>query len=199
MSDITRRVLLGTAAAMAVTPAFAQEEIVIEDIVLGNPDAEVEIVEYASFTCPHCRTFHEGAFKQLKAEYIDTGKVKFVYREVFFDPFGLWAAIVARCAGPDKYMAVADMIYTQQSEWPVRDDPAATAANLKKIGLVAGMDPTTVDTCLEDRDFAVALVDNYRANAEKDGVNSTPTLIINGKKHGNLRFNELKELIDAEL
>lgn len=198
MNRISRRVLLGTAAAMAVTPSFAQDAIEIEDIIIGNPDAAVEVVEYASFTCPHCRSFHVDAFKQLKEEYIDTGKIKFVYREVFFDPFGLWAAIVARCAGPEKYMAVADMIYTQQNEWPVRDDPSATADNLKKIGLIAGLDGETIDACLADRELAVALVDNFRKNAEVDGVNSTPTLIINGKKHGNMRFAELAELIEAE-
>ena len=201
MTSITRRFLLSTATAMVALPSFAQEAntMEIEDIIVGDPNAPVEVIEYASFTCPHCRSFHEGPYKQMKADYIDTGKVKFVYREVIFDPFGLWAAIVARCAGPDRYMAVADMIYTEQSEWQVRNDPGATAANLTTIGKRAGMDEATINECLSDRDFAVALVDNYRANAEKDGVNSTPTLFINGRKHGNMRYDELAELIEAEL
>ena len=69
------------------------------EMSMGNPDADVTVIEYASFTCPHCRSFHEGAFKDLKKDYIDTGKINFIYREVYFDRFGLWAGMLARCGG----------------------------------------------------------------------------------------------------
>ncbi|MEM9716902.1 MAG: DsbA family protein [Pseudomonadota bacterium] len=196
---ITRRVLLGSALAATVTPVFGQDSAKVEDIVIGNPDASVEVIEYASFTCPHCRTFHEDTFKQLKADYIDTGKIKFVYREVFFDPYGLWAAMVARCAGPEKYMDIADRIYAQQSEWQVPSDPGLTADNLKQIGVEAGMDGAAIDRCLGDRDLSRSLVENYRANAERNGVDSTPTLIINGQKFGNLRYADLVAEIEKAM
>ena len=85
----------------------------IKEMFLGNPDAPLTFIEYASFTCPHCAAFHMGPFKQLKADFIDTGLIKFVNREVFFDRFGLWAAIVARCGDGDaqRYFGIADMLY----------------------------------------------------------------------------------------
>ncbi|MEO0344015.1 MAG: DsbA family protein [Pseudomonadota bacterium] len=214
MTSMTRRMMLASATAMTAAPLWAQsttEDSSTEgaaegismrfsgDIVLGNPDAEVTVVEYASFTCPHCRRFHEGPYKQLEAEYIDTGKIKFVYREVFFDPQGLWAAMLARCAGQDRYMMIADMIYAQQSEWPVRDDPGRTAANLKKMGLVAGMDGETVDACFADRPFAKSLVATYQENATADNINSTPSFVINGRTYGNMNYAELSGIIDDAL
>ncbi|MEO1562015.1 MAG: DsbA family protein [Pseudomonadota bacterium] len=204
MTQITRRFLLSAATAIIAAPAFAQsadtpELVEIEDIVIGADDAPVTVIEYASFTCPHCARFHEGPYKQLKEEFIDTGMVKFIYREVFFDREGLWAAMLARCAGPERYMSVADMIYEQQSTWPVRNDPAQTEANLKKIGLVAGLDQATLDACFTDRTYAMSLVENYRANAAQDGVNSTPTLVVNGRKYNNLPYEELKNIVERNM
>ena len=85
----------------------------VEDMSLGNSDASVTLIEYASFTCPHCASFHAGPYKQLKEEFIDTGKINFVYREVFFDRPGLWAAIVARCGdgAENRYFGIADLLY----------------------------------------------------------------------------------------
>ncbi|MEM0976370.1 MAG: DsbA family protein [Pseudomonadota bacterium] len=203
MNRISRRLVLGATSAFFAFPVFAQsivnEDGLVDDIVLGNPDAAVTIIEYASFTCPHCKRFHEGPFKQLKEEYIDTGKVKFIYREVFFDREGLWASMLARCAGPEKYMGIADMIYTEQRNWPVRDNPAQTEANLKKMGLVAGMEQETIDACFQDRALAQALVTTYQNNASQDGVNSTPTFIINGRQYGNMPYGELSQIIERRL
>ena len=171
----------------------------IVEMTMGPADAKVTIVEYASFTCPHCKRFHEGAFKQLKADYIDEGKVHFVYRDVYFDQLGLWASMVARCAGSDKFFGIADMVYTQQSDWIAGGDPVVASDNLRRIGKVAGLDPAQVNACLEDEDKAKALVSWFRANAEADDVDSTPTLIINGTKYGNLSYPDLKDVIDAQL
>ncbi len=87
----------------------------VPELVLGNPDAKVIVTEYASYTCPHCATFHAAVFKHLKADYIDTGKVKFVYREVYFDRYGLWASIIARCGGEMKYFGISEMLFDQQT------------------------------------------------------------------------------------
>ena len=193
----------------AVTPvdplgaANAQEAADVDtssivDMALGNPDAPVTVIEYASYTCPHCARFHEGAFKQLKTDYIDTGKINFVYREVYFDRYGLWASMIARCAGStDAFFGMSDLIYQGQSEWTRAGDPGAIVGELRKIGLLAGLDAETMEACLQDGEKAQTLVAWYQQNATEDGIESTPSFVINGQKYSNLSFAEMAEVIDA--
>ena len=171
----------------------------IPDMISGNPDATVEVIEYASFTCPHCATFHTGAYKKLKAEYIDTGKIKFIYREVYFDRFGLWASLIARCGGEEKFFGIADLIYADQEGWSRAGDPAAIVEELRKIGRLAGLDNETLEACLQDGDRAQSLVAWYQENAKADGIDSTPSFVINGKKHSNMSFEDMKVIIDEAL
>ncbi|GAB5434230.1 MAG: hypothetical protein EpisKO_36000 [Epibacterium sp.] len=105
----------------------------IMEMVQGAEDAPVTLIEYSSYTCPHCANFHADAYKKLKAEYIDTGKVKLVYREVYFDRFGLWASMVARCGGEEKFFGITDLIFKQQAEWTRAGGPAEMVEELKKI------------------------------------------------------------------
>ncbi|MFO6465314.1 DsbA family protein [Jannaschia sp. KMU-145] len=177
--------------------ARAQGSVEIEDITLGDANAPVKVVEYASYTCPHCAAFHEDTFKAFKRDYIDTGRAHFTYREVFFDRYGLWAAMVARCAGADRYFGVSDILYRTQNEWARAGDPAAVAAALKRVGAQAGLDAAAVDACLQDAEMAESLVAWYQANAERDGVRSTPSFLIDGEMHsGNLSLAQLGQLID---
>jgi len=185
-------------AQEATAPAVA-EAIVVPDMILGNKDAKVTLMEYASFTCPHCAQFHTDVFKPLKADYIDTGKIKFVYREVYFDRYGLWAAMVARCGGEMRYFGISDILLSTQDEWAATDDPAVAVENLKKIGRTAGMDDATISACLENGEMAQAMVTAYQTNAAADQVEGTPTLIINGVKHANMSYDALKVILDAEL
>lgn len=183
--------------------AAAEEEIdtsTVVEMTLGNADAKVTLTEYASFTCPHCARFHADQFKKLKRDYIDTGKVHFIYRDVYFDRYGLWAAMVARCGGPERFFGIADMIYDQQRDW-IGDgqDPVAIADRLRKIGKVAGLEEDQLESCLTDTTRAKTLVAWYQENAEADDVNSTPTLLINGKKYSNMSYEELKAKIDEAL
>lgn len=172
----------------------------IVEMTQGNPEAKVTVIEYASFTCPHCASFHDSQFKQLKAEYIDTGLVHFIYRDVYFDRFGLWASMVARCGGEERFFGISDMIYDQQREWiGTGQDPAAIAANLRKIGKVAGLGEDQLDACLNDNDKAKTLVAWYQQNAEADGIRSTPTLVINGTAYNNMSYDELKDILDEAL
>lgn len=187
------------AAALAQETAPAPAAVEVPDMVLGNPDAKVTLTEYASFTCPHCARFHQDVFKALKADYIDTGKIRFVYREVFFDRFGLWAAMVARCGGPTRYFGISALLYEGQDEWLVPSDQNATVENLRRIGKTAGMDDAQLDACLNDGEMAKAMVANFQEKSTADGIESTPTLIINGTKHSNMGYDELKALLDAEL
>ncbi len=194
-----------TAADLPMGAVNAQESADIDtsgiiEMTLGPDDAPVTVIEYASFTCPHCARFHENQLRQLKANYIDAGKVRFIYRDVFFDRYGLWASIVARCGGEDRFFGITDLIYAQQSDW-IGDgqDPVQIANNLRRIGKVAGLSEDRLDACLNDEDKAQALVAWYQAHAEADDIRSTPSLIINGQKHGNLSFDELSGIIDAIL
>ena len=186
-------------AANAQTTSGDVDTSSIPDMISGNPDATVEVIEYASFTCPHCATFHTGAYKKLKAEYIDTGKIKFIYREVYFDRFGLWASLVARCGGEDKFFGIADLVYADQAGWTRAGDPAAIVGELRKIGRLAGLDDEALEACLQDGDRAQALVAWYQENAEEDGIDSTPSFLINGKKYSNMSYENMKETIDAAL
>ena len=172
---------------------------IVEEMSLGNPDAAVTVVEYASFTCPHCANFHKGTFKDLKSDYIDTGKIHFIYREVYFDRLGLWAGMVARCGGSDRYFGLVDLIYDAQSEWTKGESPAAIADNLRRLGRTAGLSDAEVEACLQDADKAQALVAVYQKNAGADNVDSTPTFVINGKKHRNMPYDEFRAVIEEEL
>ncbi|WP_338100963.1 DsbA family protein [Roseovarius nubinhibens] len=185
--------------ATATTEEAEADENGIVEMVLGNEDAKVTVMEYASFTCPHCASFHENQFKQLKADYIDTGKIRFVYRDVYFDRYGLWAAMVARCEGPSKFFGISDLLYEQQREWMDPQDPVKTSENLRRLGRIAGLDGDKLTACLEDEDKARALVSWWQENSEADDISSTPTLLINGESHGNMNYADLKELIEAEL
>ena len=171
---------------------------IVTEMTMGNPDAAVTVIEYASFTCPHCRTFHEGAFKELKADYIDTGKINFVYREVYFDQPGLWAGMLARCGGEERYFGIADLIYQNQSTW-LAGDPATIANNLRRLGRTAGLSDDQINACLQDGDMAQAMVAAYQQNATADGIRSTPSFVFNGKLHSNLSYSEFSEFIDEAL
>ena len=213
---ITRRnaltlTALGLAASgMTLTPfdadgpfsaaARAQEAGAIPDVTLGDPDAPVKVVEYASFTCPHCAAFHADTFPTFKKDYIDSGKVFFTYREVYFDRYGLWASMIARCAGTDRFFGISDIVYDTQGEWARQGDPAQVADSLKRIGAQAGLSADQADACLQDGDQAQALVSWYEANAARDNVSSTPTFLVNGEAHsGSMSPAQMAALIDAEL
>lgn len=193
---------LFSALTIAVTlagPVRAQEAPVITDMVTGNLESTVTLVEYASFTCPHCANFHADVFKRIKPEYIDTGKIKFEYREVYFDRYGLWAAMLARCGGEMRYFGITDILFEKQREWAASDDPTVVVANLKAIGRSVGMEDAAMDVCLKDQAMAEALVAHFEENMTRDQVEGTPTFFINGVKHSNMSYEELKALLDAEL
>jgi len=184
-------------AQPAQTDAPATE--LLPDRVLGNSLAKVTVIEYASFTCPHCANFHDEVFAPLKADYIDTGKIRFIHREVYFDKFGLMAAMIANCGGDEKYYPLAGVIYATQEEWIGDGAEPTIINNLVKTGLKAGLSQEAVTACIADNARAEQMVATYLARAEADEVNSTPTLFVNGVKYSNMAYADLKAIIDAEL
>jgi protein-disulfide isomerase len=171
----------------------------IPDMMIGNQDAKVTVIEYASYTCPHCASFHAGTYKVLKRDYIDTGKINFVFREVYFDRYGLWASMIARCAGPDKFFGMTDLMFKNQSLWTRAGEPAAIIDELRKIGRLAGMDGDTLEACLNDDEKAKTLVAWYQEKAGADNIDSTPSFVINGKKYSNMSFVEMSGILDAAI
>ncbi|MCC7319451.1 MAG: DsbA family protein [Rubellimicrobium sp.] len=187
-------------AAPETAPEAAQEAVTIADMSMGSPDAPVTIIEYGSFTCPHCASFHANQLQSLQADYIDTGKVQFIFREVYFDRFGLWASMVARCGGEMRFFGISDVLYDTQADWIAGgQDPALIADNLRRIGIGAGLEADQVDACMRDEATARALVAWFEENARTDGIEATPTLIIDGVKYSNMAYSEMQPIIDAAL
>lgn len=165
----------------------------------GNPDAAVTIIEFSSFTCPHCARYNASVFPQMREAYIDTGLINYIKREVYFDAYGLWAALVARCGGVMSYSGIAEMIYAEQSEWARAGESNDVADALRSIGRRAGLDNDQLNACLTDREMAVALMETYRQGVEDYGINSTPSFVINGETHPNMSFAEFQAIIDPLL
>lgn len=198
--SLTRRSALAGLAALptlGVIPAFAQEGRVLDDVVMGDANASVTVIEYASFTCPHCAAFHAVTWPKFKENYIDTGKVKFIMREVYFDPYGLWASMVARCGGESVFYPIVDQLLKKQNTWTRAGD---IAAEIQKIGQLNGLSGSQMHACLTDRPYAEKLVERYQTNAQEHGIQSTPSFIINGDLHsGNMAYEEFAALIDRYL
>lgn len=185
--------------AAAAQQAAGLDTSPIVEMVQGTPDAPVTVIEYASYTCPHCATFHAGAYRRLKADYIDTGKVRLIYREVYFDRYGLWASMIARCGGAEKFFEITDRIYAGQADWTRAGDDAAVAAALREIGRAAGIAAAPLEACMQDAEKLRALVAWYQKNAQADGIDATPSFVINGVKVPNQSYASFSALIDAEL
>lgn len=188
-ADTDRRRLIGGAiAAAAITTAplaRAQDVAPLEergyalgDMVKGDPNAPVAVTEYASMTCPGCRAYHESFLPAFEEQYIETGKVVFTFREVYFDQYGLWASMLARCGGEQTFFPIVDALYVQQRQWA---DPQRAVEELQRIGRLAGLPAERMQACLTDEDLLRNLVESYQTNAVADGVTSTPSFLVNGR------------------
>ncbi|MGI3185119.1 DsbA family protein [Nioella aestuarii] len=181
-------------AASADAEETAAPEVI--EMVMGDEDAPITVIEYASFTCPHCARFHEEVYPGLVENYVDTGQIRFVIREIYFDRYGLWAGMVARCGGPLRYFGISEMIMEEQREW-VQGEPAEVAANLRRLGLRAGLTNEALDVCLTNNDMAQAMVTLSQEQAEADGVQGTPSFVINGEMYSNMGYDAFAELLDG--
>ncbi len=186
-------------AANAQSSDADAEATEIIDMVQGVEDAPITVIEYASFTCPHCARFHSDVYKLLRKNYIDTGKIKFIFREVYFDKYGMWASMIARCSGPDRFFGMTDLILNSQSTWARAGDDLAIVEALRKIGRLSGMEDAALDSCLQDGDKLRALVGWYKENAQRDGIQSTPSFLIDGQPYKNMNYEEFAKILDEKL
>ncbi|MFP4538204.1 MAG: DsbA family protein [Dichotomicrobium sp.] len=168
-----------------------------DDIVMGDPDAPVTVIEYASMTCPHCAAFHADTLPELKEQYIDTGQVKYILRAFPLDNLAAAAFMLARCVEEDNYYPFIDMLFEKQSQWADADEPLA---ELRQVTKVAGFTEDKFNRCIRDQqtlDYIQQVRDN--GNQQYD-IRSTPTLIVNGQKlEGNQSISQLKAVIDPLL
>lgn len=174
------------------------EPVPLPEMALGPADAPVTMTEYASITCPHCAAFNVSTFPKIKAAYIDTGKIRFVFREFPLDPAAAASSVLSRCIAngdPAKYFAVTDELFRQ--DWSKVTKPRET---LNRVGKQAGLDEQQVGTCLRDEALFNAIVAGRVYAAAKLGINSTPTFLINDDKVvGNTPFEEFDRRIKALL
>jgi protein-disulfide isomerase len=192
--------LVARAQAQASAPQVSTEELMspgpLPDQVLGSPDAPVTIVEYASMTCGHCAAFHEKTYPELKKRYIDTGKVRFVFREFPLDPIAAAGFMLARCAGDGKYFPMVETLFHQQREWAVQKPLPPLMAIAKQ----AGFTQQSFEACLANQQLLGDIEKVRERAAAKFGVNSTPTFFINGKRQsGAVSIEELEKLIERYL
>ncbi|MEM5580903.1 MULTISPECIES: thioredoxin domain-containing protein [unclassified Roseibium] len=198
---------LATAALSLTMPhaAFAQsvdlDELLkpgpLGDKILGDENAPVAIVEYASMTCGHCANFHKRTWPELKEQFIDTGKVRFIFREFPLDPVAAAAFMLARCAPADKYFEIVDTMFENQRTWAFGDNPYQSLLDFSKQ---IGFTQETFEECLTNQGMLDAVNAVKDRGANEFGVSSTPTFFINGEKHsGALSIEEMGKIIEENL
>jgi protein-disulfide isomerase len=159
-------------------------------MAIGDEKAPITVIEYASMTCPHCAHFSATTFPELKKRYIDTGKVRFMFREFPLDRLALAGFLLARCGGPDKYFPLVETLFAQQRDWVVEKPLEPMYAIAKQ----AGVSQQAFEACLDNRQLIDGIEKVRNQASDKFGVNSTPTFFVNGKRlAGALSIEEMEK------
>jgi protein-disulfide isomerase len=185
------------ASAGATQLAATVDELYPDDLYLGKADAKVTVIEYASLSCPHCANFNKDVLPKIKAEYIDKGLVRWVFRDYPLNRPALEAAVLAHCGSPMRYFTLIDTLFQSQEFWLGQSEPLVA---LKQIGNSVGIDEAAYDACLADEPLKKKIIERAQEAGTKYKVDSTPTFVIGGKTHaGELPFDDFKKLIDDAL
>tara|TARA_B100000519_G_C14141118_1_gene389867 strand:+ start:175 stop:771 length:597 start_codon:yes stop_codon:yes gene_type:complete len=191
---------LAGAFLMMVGLASAQQAQAVEwkEHVMGDENAPVTMIEYASLTCPHCASFHNEVLPEIKEKLIDTGKLKLIYRDYPLDGVALRAAAIAQCAGEDRYFGVLGMLFKSQMTWARSQDPVAS---IKEVVRFAGMTGDAVDACIADQELIDGIVGSRMTGEQEFNVSSTPSFIldgdlIEGSREAELFIEKVEDLID---
>ena len=185
-----------TGVARAEDLSTLMDEGPLGEHIVGDPQAPVTIIEYASMTCPHCRTFHKDVYPAIKEKYIDTGKAKLYFREFPFDPAAAAAFMLAECSGEEKYFTMIDILFEKQSVWA----RGKVVDELFKIAKLAGFTQESFQSCLQNQELLDNVLSIQNKAAEDYGVDATPTFFINGEKYsGNMSVEAMGEAIEAFL
>jgi protein-disulfide isomerase len=190
----------GMQAASGAPAANAVYQPLPTDHVLGNPNAKVTVIEYASPTCPICAAFMMDHYPKLKSDYIDTGKIYYVYRTFLRGPDDAVAEKLARCMPKDKYMSFTDSLFRNQSRWDYEfgiPSPDGVHAALVQLAQEAGMSASDADRCIVSTADDVAISKVGEEGMTKYAVNATPTFVVNGQAEAG--FENLFSRIDSAL
>ena len=179
---------------LGVRPALASEEIFEDDRILGDHDAPVTIIEYASLTCPHCAAFHGGTLPELKESWIKEGRARLVYRDYPLDRVAMTGSMIAQCFEQDQaYFAFLDMLYAQQRQWALAESPVEALYERARLG---GMDRDRFNACLQDEAQLNRILEKIKHGQDNYQIRSTPSLIINGELYpGNRSFSDLETIL----
>lgn len=201
-----RQLILGASALAGLTGLASSSHAAVDlaalytppaegEMALGPDTAKVTVVEYASASCPHCANFYKTTFPDLKKEYIDTGKIRFIFREFPHNQAALAAFMLARCAPKEKYFPLIDMFFTQQDSWL-----EAPLEGLQKIAQLAGFTKESFDACLKNEAVAKGIIAVRDTAEQKFGVDSIPTFFINGELvKGETSIQDFRKAIDPLL
>ena len=177
---------------------FSKSEIINaktdEEFFLGNKDAKITVIEYASMTCVHCANFHKQVYPKIKKNYIDTNKIKFIFRDFPLDKQALFGSVLAKCAPKDKYFDFVKLILTNQKKWISNDD--AFMNKLQHIGKLAGLNENKINSCFKDEKLVDNIIKTRSIGEEKYNINSTPSLIINEKKYSAMSYENFEKIIE---
>ena len=182
--------------AQAIDPALLAPRREGEDFVMGAANAQVVIIEFASLTCPHCARFHIDTLPRIKSEYVDAGLVKFIYRDFPLDRVALQAAQVARCLPAERYFSFLDVLFRQQEQWAAGKDSVEMIERVKQLGQLAGLPREQSTACVADQAMQLKIVGAAQAGEKDYQIRSTPTIVINGKRHqGATSFEDLDKAL----
>ncbi len=179
----------------AVSPARAADESAQTERSVGSPDAKVVVQEFFSLTCSHCAAFAATTYPVVKSALIDTGKIRWVFQDYPLDQVALQAAQVARYLPPDRYAAFVDALLATQDRWAFARDVNRTEEIWKTAGL-AGMNRATFDKAIADDGLKTWIIRQQQAFTDKWKIDSTPSFVIDGKKHvGEMNFDAFRKLV----
>lgn len=191
--------LLGVLVVVGSAQAADKAETFEIDRVMGKADAPLTIIEYASTTCGHCGTFHTQVLPEIKRDFIDTGKVKLIFRDFPTNPAGMsiGASMIAHCAAPDQYFGVLGLFMANQERWMKSQQPLDT---IKTMVRLAGLSGEQVDACLKRQDLSDAIQKRAQRGSDAFGINSTPSLVIGSEViSGAQSYDTYKKAIESAL
>ena len=165
-----------------------------DEIFLGNNNAKIVVIEYASMTCIHCANFHKEVFPKIKKNYIDTNKIKFIYRDFPLDKQALFGSVLAKCAPKEKYFDFVKLILATLKKWIANDDTFID--KLTNIGKLAGLNENKINACFNDEQIVDGIIKTRTLAEEKYNISSTPSLIINEKKYSAMSYENFEKIIE---
>lgn len=187
-------------ASAANGPGNGKVALTNDDRTLGNPKAPIQIVEYAAPICPHCAHFNETLFPQLKSNYIDTGKVFYVFRVFPLQSADVAAEAIARCLPPKNYFQFIDLLFRNQPQWDPENGVQDVHGGLVQMGRIAGLNQQQVDSCIGNQAEQQHIIQVGQDATSKFGINGTPTFIVDGQVRSVwANWQEMKDYLDSKL